>query len=89
MSEFDKHLSVTDNDDDPNIYIKLQGPADDPDIKLDQSAISKSIGEDLKQEGSEFKKIFSKEEKSASGEEKSGITYDLFGDDDEDDSDKN
>lgn len=84
QSEFDSHLTVVEGDDDPNIYIKMTGSVDDPSITLDRKNISKSINQDLKNQKQELKEIFKKEEKETK-ENDSGIQFDLFGEEDDDD----
>lgn len=84
QSEFDSHLTVVEEDDDPNIYIKMTGTVENPIITLDRKNIGKSINQDLKQQKQELKNIFKKEEKETKQDD-SGIQFDLFGEEDEDD----
>lgn len=78
-SEFDEHLVEVQKDDDPNIYVRMHGPATDPTIELDKKSIGKSIGEDLKEQKKELKNIFKKEADQPAKKD-DGIKYDLFGD---------
>ncbi len=82
-SEFEDHLAVKESEDDPNIYIKLRGPAADPDISLDKREIGKSINRDLARQGKEIKEVFSRDDRSGSDNKDAGIQYDLFGDEGE------
>lgn len=84
QSEFDNHLTVVEEDDDPNIYIKMTGTVENPIITLDRKNIGKSINQDLKQQKQELKNIFKKEEKETKQDD-SGIKFDLFGEEEEDD----
>lgn len=84
QSEFDNHLTVVKEDDDPNIYIKMTGTVENPIITLDRKNIGKSINQDLKQQKQELKNIFKKEEKETKQDD-SGIKFDLFGEEEEDD----
>lgn len=59
-SEFDDYI-VEKSADNPYIYIRMKGAANQPEISLDKGSISKSIGKELKQQGSEIKELFKKE----------------------------
>lgn len=80
-SEFDDHLSVMDNQDDPNIFLKMTGSVDNPHIAIDRKNMGESINSDFKQQGQELKNIFKKEDKTEQKKEDSGIQFDLFGED--------
>lgn len=80
-SEFDDHLIVVERDDDPNIYVKMIGPALDPEISLDRKGIGQSINRDLKKQGQELKNIFKKDDPKEEKKKDSGIEFDLFGED--------
>ncbi len=83
-SEFDNHLMVVEREDDPNIYIRMTGNVDKPSITLDRKNMGKSINQDLKNQKTELQKIFSKEEKKPESDD-SGIQFDLFGDENNED----
>lgn len=78
-SEFDDHLIEVEKDDDPNIYVGMKGPIENPKIELDRKNISKSINRDLKEQRKSLKKIFNKKEKDEKKDD-SGIQFDLFDD---------
>lgn len=82
QSEFDQHLDVVEEDDDPNIYIKMTGSVEAPSITLDRQNIGKSINQDLKNQKTELKNIFKKEPKETKTED-SGIQFDLFGEEED------
>lgn len=66
-SEFDEHLVVVENEDDPTIHVQMRGPATDPDISIKKLKVGKEYNR-----GS----IFSK--KAEPRKNSSGIRYDLF-----------
>lgn len=67
--EFDSYISEQQTLDDPYIYVKMAGPAADPQIGLDKKAINTSIKEDLKEEGQTFKDLFKKKKEKNSDEQ--------------------
>ncbi len=80
-SEFDDHLVEVEKDDDPNIYIRMAGPIENPSIELDRQGMTESINEGLKEQGRQLKNIFKKSDKEDKKKDDSGIKFDLFGDD--------
>ena len=80
-SEFDDHLVEVEKDDDPNIYIRMSGPIENPSIELDRQSMGKSLNTGLKEQGKQLKDIFKKTDKEEKKKEDSGIKFDLFGDD--------
>ncbi len=80
-SEFDDHLVEVEKDDDPNIYIRMVGPIEDPSIELDRQSMGESLNTGLKEQGKQLKDIFKKSDKDDKKKEDSGIKFDLFGDD--------
>jgi hypothetical protein len=79
-SEFDDHLVEVEKDDDPNIYIRMAGPIENPTIELDRKGMSQSINEGFKEQGRQLKDIFKKKDPQEKKKENSGIKFDLFGD---------
>ncbi len=74
-SEFDEHLVEIDNEDEPYIYVKMSGTADDPDISLDRESMGSAFSRDLKQQGQEIKDIFKKEDSDKKDKNDPGIIF--------------
>ncbi|MGB0175856.1 MAG: AsmA-like C-terminal region-containing protein, partial [Owenweeksia sp.] len=74
-SEFDEHLVEVEKDDDPYIYVKMSGSADDPEITLDRKSLGNSISRDLKEQGKEIREIFRKEDPEEKKKEDPGIIF--------------
>lgn len=81
-SEFDDYLAEAEEEDDPNIYIKMTGAVSDPQISLDTKSLGKSILEGFKKQGKELKDLFSKDKKDKTKEDP-GIIYEWDEDDDD------
>jgi hypothetical protein len=60
----DSRFGTIENDEEgiPNLFLKMEGKADDFNVSLDTDAVKNKIREDLKKEGKELKELFKKKE---------------------------